>query len=326
MQFSPDLLNQCWFLAGPTACGKSALGLELAELIDAEIVSLDSMSLYRGMDIGTDKPSPEDRLRVPHHLIDIIDPHEEFSLAEYVEAAEKACRSIVSHNRVPLFVGGTGLYLRGILRGVFDGPAADWEFRHTCEQQARDNGPDYLHGELQKVDPDSAETLHRNDSRRLIRALEVFHLTGKPLSEQQQQPPLPPEQRPQHVYWLNPSRDRLYERINSRVQRMMEQGLLDEVRTLISANQTPISRTARQALGYKEVIDFLNGDLEMDELVNLIQTRTRQFAKRQHTWFRNLQECRPIDVTGNENPAEVAQRILEIAKPSILNSQSEFKI
>ena len=320
MQFSPDLLNQCWFLAGPTACGKSAVGLELAGLIDAEIVSLDSMSLYRGMDIGTDKPSPEDRRRVPHHMIDVIDPHEEFSLAEYVEAAEKACRIIVSRNRAPLFVGGTGLYLRGILRGVFDGPAADWEFRRTCEQQAQNNGPDYLHKQLQKVDPDSAETLHRNDTRRLIRALEVFHLTGKPLSEQQQQSPLPPEQQPQHVYWLNPSRDRLYERINHRVQRMMEQGLLDEVRMLLWANQEPISRTARQALGYKEAIDFLNEDFGLNELVNQIQTRTRQFAKRQHTWFRNLQECRPIEISGDENPMEVAKHILKLAKTLILNS------
>jgi tRNA dimethylallyltransferase len=319
MQFTPELLNQSWFLAGPTACGKSAVGLELAELIDAEIVSLDSMSLYRGMDIGTDKPSPEDRLRVPHHLIDVIDPHVEFSLAEYVEAAERACNTIVSRNRIPLFVGGTGLYLRGILRGVFDGPAADWEFRRTCERQAQNNGPDYLHKQLQKVDPDSAETLHKNDSRRLIRALEVFHLTGKTLSEQHQQPPLPPEQRPQHVFWLNPSRDRLYLRINQRVQWMMEQGLLDEVRMLISANNEPISRTAQQALGYKEAIDFLNGDFGLDELVNLIQTRTRQFAKRQHTWFRNLEECRPIDVTGNESTTEVAKSLLKIAKTSILN-------
>jgi tRNA dimethylallyltransferase len=319
MQFSPNLLHQCWFLAGPTACGKSAVGLELAEFIEAEIVSLDSMSLYRGMDIGTDKPSPKNRLRVPHHLIDIIDPHEEFSLVEYVETAERICRTIVSRNRVPLFVGGTGLYLRGILRGVFDGPAADWEFRRNCELQAQNNGPDYLHAELQKVDPDAAKTLHKNDTRRLIRALEVFHLTGKPLSEQQQQAPLPPGQRPQHVYWLNPSRERLYDRINSRVQRMMEQGLLDEVRTLLMA-ENPISRTARQGLGYKEVIDFLNGDLGMNELVNLIQTRTRQFSKRQHTWFRNLQECRPIDVTGDESPAEVTKIILKIAKPSMLNS------
>jgi len=320
MQFSPDLLNQCWFLAGPTACGKSAVGLKLAGLIDAEIVSLDSMSLYRGMDIGTDKPSQEDRHRVPHYLIDVIDPHEEFSLAEFVEAAGKACRTIVSRNRVPLFVGGTGLYLRGVLRGVFDGPAADWEFRRTCEQQAQINGPDYLHKQLQKVDPDSAETLHKNDTRRLIRALEVFHLTGKPLSEQQQQPPLPPEQRPQHVYWLNPSRERLYERINHRVQRMLEQGLLDEVRMLLTAEKKPISRTARQALGYKEAFQFLNGEFEIDELVNLIQTRTRKFAKRQHTWFRNLEECRPIDISGDESPSEVAKGILKIAKPLIFNS------
>lgn len=310
MQFSIDILKKCWFLAGPTACGKSELALVLAESIQAEIVSLDSMALYRGMDIGTAKPVPEDRERIPHHLIDIIDPHEEFSLAEYVESAEKACREILSRNRTPLFVGGTGLYLRGILRGVFDGPPADWEYRRTLEEEAGQQQAGYLHQKLQGVDPRSAEKLHPNDVRRQVRALEVYHLTGTPLSEQQRQSPLPPDERPRQVFWLSPPRKWLYQRVNHRVDRMLEAGLVDEVKQLLTAEQ-PMSRTARQALGYKEVVEHLNGEIEYDAMVTRIKTRTRQFAKRQHTWFRNLDECAALEITGSESPRELAETIMD---------------
>jgi len=200
MHIATQILKQCWFLAGPTACGKSEVALELAERLEAEIVSLDSMSLYRGLDVGTAKPSREARRLIPHHLIDVLDPHEEYSLADYVEAAEKACREILERRRVPLFVGGTGLYLRGVLRGIFDGPPADWTFRRELETEAEQREPAYLHGRLKAVDPDAALTLHPNDTRRLVRALEVFHLTGRPLSKQQQQKPLPVDQRPRHVW------------------------------------------------------------------------------------------------------------------------------
>ncbi len=309
MHLDLDTLQVCRFLTGPTACGKSQVGLILAQQLDAEIVALDSMSLYRGMDVGTDKPSIETRQRVPHHLIDIIDPHEEFSLAEYLIAAESACRQIIARGRTPLFVGGTGLYLRGILRGVFAGPPADWEFRRTLESEAAHNGPDYLSDRLKQVDPRSAQRLHPRDSRRLIRALEVHHLTGRPLSEQQTQTPLPVDQRPQHVDWLSPPREWLHERINGRVKAMIAAGLLDEVRRLLSAEKPP-SRTARQALGYKEIIDHLEGRSTLEEAVEMIQRRTRQFAKRQHTWFRNLEECVAVEMTGTETPEQLAEKLL----------------
>ncbi len=320
MTFSTELLRHCWFLAGPTACGKTALSLALAERLNAEIVALDSMTLYRGMDIGTAKATLAERSQVPHHLIDVLDPHDEFSLAEYIVAAETCCREIVDRGRTPLFVGGSGLYLRGILRGVFQGPEADWTLRRQLEQQAASEGSESLHRELAQIDPRAAARLHPNDLRRIIRAMEVHRLTGKSLSEQQDQHPKSIAERTPHVYWLSPPRDWLYAHIDARVEQMFERGLLAEVRRLMESTH-PLSRTARQALGYKEVIDWIetarlaaNGRSEFDqrpppELIRLIQTRTRQFAKRQHTWFRNLEECTSINFDGRETPSELCHRV-----------------
>jgi len=308
MRFDGSLLRHCWFLAGPTAAGKTDVALELADRLDAEIVSLDSMTLYRGMDIGTAKPDRTTRTRCPHHLFDILDPHEEFSLADYLQAAERVCRGIVERRRIPLFVGGTGLYLRAVLRGIFQGPPADWELRHRLQATAHREGDVAVHHLLRQVDPPLAEKLHPHDVRRVIRWLEVFELTGVPLSRQQQQAPLPVEERPPHVYWLHPPREWLAERIDRRVALMFEQGLVAEVVRLLSGERG-LSRTARQALGYEEVIDHLNGRATLAATIELIQTRTRQFAKRQYTWFRHLEECRPIAITGNESSREIAESL-----------------
>lgn len=310
MKFDSSLLRRSWFLAGPTASGKTEVSLQLAARLGAEILGLDSMSLYRGMDIGTAKPSEEERRRVPHHLIDVLDPHEEFTVAEYVEQAERICRDIVSRDKVPLFVGGTGLYLRGILRGVFAAPPADWEFRRSMEQRAATEGRDVLHRELAQVDPATAARLHPNDARRVIRALEVFHLTGQPASAQQQEQPLPIGERPQHVLWLSPPREWLYDRINRRVQLMIDAGWVEEVQALLQ-REPGISRTAMQALGYQELISHLNGECSLEAAIEQIQTRTRQFAKRQHTWFRNLEECHAIELTGEETEGEIVRQLLE---------------
>ncbi len=309
MQLDLDHLRQCWFLAGPTAAGKTAAAIRLAERLGAEIISLDSMAIYKGMDIGTAKPTAEERQKVPHHLIDIIEPHEEFSLADYVTAADNAVRDILSRERKVLFAGGTGLYLRGILRGVFKGPSADWDFRQELEAAARTEEENYLHSRLEEVDALAAARIHPRDHRRLIRALEVQHLTGKPLSTQQQHGPLPESDRPRNVFWIHPPRSWLYERINRRVDWMLENGLVTEVENLLASPQ-PLSQTARQALGYKEVFDFLEGTIDEAEMRELIKRRTRQFAKRQHTWFRNLEECRPLDIKGTESPAQIAEEVL----------------
>lgn len=321
---------KCWFLAGPTASGKTAASLELATRINAEIIALDSMTLYRGMDIGTAKPTPEEQAKIRHHLIDILDPRDEFSVAAYISAAKAACLEIVANGRVPLFTGGAGLYLRGLLRGVFQGPSADWSIRRRLEEMARNDGPQSLHNQLTRVDAVTARRLHPNDERRVIRALEVFELTGQPLSVLQQHGPRAIDQRPRHVYWLSPPRDWLYRRIDTRVEQMIADGLVREVRELVERDG-PLSHTARQALGYKEIIDWhetkapvgIRSPLDstaadevhsLRQVVEIIQTRTRQFAKRQQTWFRNLDECRPAMISGEETAAEVAQTILRLSE------------
>ena len=317
MRFPPELLRRCWFLAGPTASGKSDVVLELAEQLRAEqgvgieIVSLDSMTLYRRMNIGTAKPSSEDCRRVPHHLFDLLEPSQEFSVAEYLVAAEQVCREIVARGGTPLFVGGTGLYLRSLLRGVFEGPPANDELRQRLESEAARDGAEMLHRRLRCLDPSTADRLHPNDLRRVVRALEVIELTGQPLSAQHREAPLPLDQRPTHVMWPAPPRDWLYDRINRRVVAMLEAGWLDEVRALLAEPQ-PLSHTASQALVYKELIEPLRGERSLAEAIEWIQTRTRQFAKRQHTWFRNLEECRPLPITGDESPAEVAAKLVNL--------------
>lgn len=304
----PDVLRRCLVLAGPTACGKTGLSLEWSEVVGGEIVAMDSMSLYRGMDIGTAKATSAERARVPHHLLDILDPHQDFSLADYVSAAAKACQQIIDNRRVPLFVGGTGLYLRGLLRGVFDGPPADWTIRKRLEGDAAEQPEGWLLAQLEKVDPDTAARLHAHDTRRLVRALEVFELTGQPLSAQQDEGPADNDVRPQQVTWLSPPREWLYERINRRVDDMLADGLVEEVRGLLNSEPPP-GRTARQALGYKEIIDHLEGRASLEEAVDTIKRHTRRFARKQTTWFRNLEECREMEIHGTESPGELVERL-----------------
>lgn len=313
MEFSPSLLRKCWFLAGPTASGKSATAMTLARQLNAEIISLDSMAIYRGMDVGTAKPSMAQRQEIAHHLIDIAEPAQEFSVAEFVRLAAAAATDIAGRNRTPLFVGGTGLYLRSILRGLFEGPEANWEFRGTLERQALENGPQWLHDRLASCDPVAASRLHLNDMRRIIRALEVFELTQQPISQGQQQHPRPESERPQVVVWLEPPRLWLRDRINQRVDQMMAAGWLEETRLLL-LRQPPPGRTAGQALGYRELIDHLRGKMTLEVAVEQIRTATRQFAKRQHTWFRNLEECRSIPITGQETAEALAHQITEMAR------------
>lgn len=322
-QIPPDILRQCVFLAGPTAVGKTDVVVELASRLGSvEIVSLDSMCVYRGMDVGTAKPTEELRGRIPHHLLDLVEPHEDFSVMDYIIAAREVCVGIIERNSRPVFVGGTGLYLKSVMRGVFEGPPADWDIRNRLEKLADEAAAQddnyWLMRQLEKVDTDAALRLHPNDRRRLIRAIEVFELTGVPLSQQQKQEPLPESDQPPHVYWLSPPRDWLHDRIDRRVELMIEQGLIDEVRRLLAATE-PIGHTARQGLGYKEVIEALGNESEAElsedglaETVELIQTRTRQFAKRQHTWFRNLEECREHQLSEDDSPEQIAARLADL--------------
>jgi tRNA dimethylallyltransferase len=298
----------CWFLSGPTAGGKSDIGIELARRIGAEIVSMDSMSLYRGMDIGTAKPTTTQLDAVEHHLIDVINPHEEYSIAQYLEAAERAVEGIHSRGRTALFVGGTPLYLKALLRGMFEGPAADWEVRHALEAEERQHGPGHLHRRLAEVDSKSAQRLHANDTRRLIRALEVFLKTGRPIGQWQEQFDVGLPSEACRVFVLDWPREEIYGRIDRRVERMFDAGLVEEVRGLIARPES-LSRTAGQALGYREVIEHLNGCFDLPETIQRVQRHTRQFAKRQGTWFRSLSECRFVSVSGAPDATEIAARI-----------------
>lgn len=307
--FVTDRLLDCWYLTGPTASGKTAIGLALAERLDAEIISLDSMALYRYMDIGTAKPDATACARVRHHLLDLIDPSDEYSLHDYVLAAHEAAREVSTRGRRVLFVGGTPLYLKALLRGICAGPPPDWGFRESVQAEARRVGNEALHTRLRQVDPLSAVKLHPNDLRRVMRALEVYKLTGTPLGHLQLQFDEGNDPAACRVFALQWPRPTLHERINQRVAKMFELGLREEVERLL-ASFPRLSRTASQAVGYRETLDLIAGRVSLEQVVASVQTRTRQFAKRQATWFRSLGECRNIDCREPLIPEQIAEDIV----------------
>src|SRR4051812_38988449 len=304
----PSTFHDCWFLTGATAVGKTSIGIALAQRLGAEIISLDSMAIYRGMDIGTAKPPRELRQEVPHHLIDILDPAEEYSVAQYVDAVAVAVANIRGRGKEPLFVGGTPLYLKSLLRGLFDGPPADWKIRREIEAELQHLGERALFERLNQIDPVAASHIHPHDTRRLIRALEVFRATGEPISHQQLQFEEGRSADECRVFVLRRRREELHARIEGRVEAMIECGLVEEVRGLTSSGHE-LGRTARQAVGYREALGFLAGEYSRDEMIARIKARTRRFAKRQGTWFRSLSECRFVDVAGEVDAMTVAKQI-----------------
>lgn len=303
----------CWYLTGPTAAGKTTISLELARMLDAEIISLDSMAVYRGMDIGTAKPSPEQLQKVRHHLISMLDPTDEFSVSNYVEAAHAKIAELRQAGKEVLFVGGTPMYLKAMLRGLYSGPPADWAFRREVEEEARQVGIAALHVRLAQVDPLAAAKLHQNDVRRIIRALEVYKITGEPLSHQQMQFDEGVTAERCKVFVLGWSRGALHARIDARVDWMFAAGLVEEGRELL-ARFGELGRTAAQAVGYREVLAHLREGVTLPETQRRVKVRTHQFARRQETWFRSLSECRRIDMDGVASPAEVATRLLEMGQ------------
>ncbi len=310
---------QTWFLVGPTAVGKSAVALELARQIDCEIVSADSMQVYRGMDIGTAKPTAAERAIAPHHLIDLCEVSDVFDAKRFVELASGAIANIHSRGKLALVVGGTGLYVRALRHGLFEGPSRNEELRARLETMA---APE-LFEELQRLDPQTASRIDRHNPRRLVRALEVFHETGKPISELQKQWSVGRASRLSAKgkdnrrdacstgICLNRSREDLHARIEKRIDRQIRTGWVGEVQRLMGLGLEK-NPTALQAAGYRELAAHVRGELPLDEAVALIKTRTRQLAKRQLTWFRREPQLQWIEIGREEQPSETATRVRDI--------------
>ncbi|MFC1517065.1 tRNA (adenosine(37)-N6)-dimethylallyltransferase MiaA [Candidatus Margulisiibacteriota bacterium] len=287
-------MSKILLITGPTAIGKSTYAVEQSLKLDGEIISADSMQIYRHMDIGTAKPTKKELQQVPHHLIDIVDPEQPFSVSNYVEKFKEAKATIESKGRLPIVVGGTGLYLTALLKGFrFPVLPAQPQIRQRLREEANAQGGQVLHDRLKKIDPVSAARLHPNDHFRVIRALEVGMISGKPLSAQQKKgDPILDQYR---LQCLTAPREVIYRRIEERVDKMIQDGLIEEVQKLLAMGYNK-NLTALKALGYKEVIEHLAGKYTKEELEGLIKQRTRNFAKRQMTWFRSFKNIEWIDI------------------------------
>lgn len=274
-------------LCGPTAAGKTAVGIRLARELGAEIVGADAMQVYRRLDIGTAKPTPEERALVPHHLIDVVEPDEPFDAARYVALARPAVEEILRRGRIPLVVGGTGLYIRALLHGLFAAPPVDPAVRVRLAAELTARGVEALHARLAQCDPEAARRLHPRDTARILRALEVFEATGRPISALQQAHRFADSPYASRILGLRLERPALYARIDRRVEEMLAAGLEDEVRGLLAAGLSPASK-AMQALGYRHIAAWLEGRIPREEAVRTMKRDTRRYAKRQMTWFRAI--------------------------------------
>lgn len=276
-------------LSGPTGVGKTGLSLELAERFGAEIINCDSMQIYKYMDIGTAKPTYEERARAKHHLVDFVEPDEDFDAAAYLRLARPIIESLDDKGTPVLVVGGAGLYLRSLLQGLFDGPGRDPEIRAAIKAEAAEKGRPAMHEKLARLDPETASRLHPNDLVRIVRALEVYELTGRPISSFQSEHGLADNPYEVLFYCLNLPREQLYERIELRTHEMFDLGWVEEVRDLLDKGYSPELKPLK-AIGYKEVVAHIRGRWDRDEAKQEIMKQTRRFAKRQLTWFRKQPE------------------------------------
>jgi tRNA dimethylallyltransferase len=293
------------FIAGPTAAGKSEIALRLAEQLGGEIVSADSMQVYRGLDIGTAKPSAEERNKIPHHLIDICELTENFDAAQFIRLAQKAVEEIQSRGRVPIFCGGTGLYFKAFSSGLGEAPATNPELRAELEAASFEA----LLRELRERDPVAYEKIDKQNPRRVIRAVEVIRLTGKKFSEQRAEWKAESGKRKAETFFcITRKADDLHARINARVDTMFARGLVDETRELLQHGLEQ-NKTAMQAIGYRQVVEHLRGERDLAETIELVKSRTRQFAKRQLTWFRRQLDPEWIELKPDEPLEECVLKI-----------------
>ena len=302
-------------IVGPTASGKTGLSVALARHFGGEVISADSMQLYRGMDVGTAKVTAEEMQGVPHHMIDVADPGEAFSAGRFVQEADPILRDILSRGKTAVIAGGTGLYVDSLIQGRDFAPSPATGVREALEQEAEEQGMEAMLSRLRQVDPDSASRLHLSDRKRILRALEIYEETGKTITEHDRESrALPPKYSP---VWLGLDfldRQDLYARIDRRVDRMLEQGLLEEIEGLLRAG-VPRDATAMQAIGYKEFLPVLDGEMPLSEAVELVKRGSRRYAKRQLTWFRRNPAIRWIRQSADPDPEWVLQEALRKLHP-----------
>jgi tRNA dimethylallyltransferase len=304
-------------ITGPTAVGKTELSIKLAQKIGGEIISADSMQVYRGMDIGTAKITREEMQGVPHYLIDELEPWEEFNVVLFQEKCKKYMDDIYRRGKIPMIVGGTGFYIQSVLYDIdFDKNQADTSYREELMRRAKAEGGEVLHRELALVDPSSAETIHPNNIKRVIRALEYYHETGSPISEHNRQQHLKESPYNFLYYVLSLPREILYDRINRRVEQMRKQGLEDEVKALYQkgCNRQMVSM---QGLGYKEILEAMGGECTMEEAFETIKRETRHFAKRQFTWFRREQDVTWLEKEKFSSEEDLLEHCLKEIKEKI---------
>ena len=295
-------------ICGPTASGKTALSIELAKKINGEIISSDSMQIYKNMNIGTAKPTKEEMSGIQHYLLDFVEPDKRYSVAEFKRDAEKAIEEILGKGKIPIVVGGTGLYVDSLIYGIeYQEIELDEKYRKELEKIAEEQGLEVLYEKAKKIDSEAMKKISPNDKKRIMRVLEIYKSTGKTKTEQEAESRKKELKYDYKVFAINMDREKLYERINKRVDIMIEQGLIDEVKELL--NNYKEFPTAMQGLGYKEVVDYLNGKMTKEEMIEKIKMETRRYAKRQITWFKKNKQTVWID--GLEDKQSNVQIIID---------------
>lgn len=298
-------------LTGPTAVGKTSLSISLAEAVNGEIISADSMQVYKFMDIGTAKITPEEMGAIPHYLISEFEPDEEFSVVKFQQYAKNYIKSILHRNKIPILVGGTGFYIQSVLYDIdFDENPSDTSYRKELEHMAKTKGSDYLHGLLINVDPESAKAIHPNNTKRIIRALEYIKQTGKPISAHNEEQRSKESPYNYSYFVLNRDRETLYSTINQRVDGMLENGLIDEVKQLMSMGYTK-NMVSMQGLGYKEIIDYLEGACTLNEAIEILKKETRHYAKRQLTWFKREKDIEWVNKDEFKDDSDIIEYLVK---------------
>lgn len=297
------------FIVGPTAVGKTATAIELAKRLNGEIISIDSRQVYKGLDVGTAKPTLRQQKEIPHHLIDILEPSEQISAGTYRELALVAVADILSRDKLPIFVGGSGMYVKALVQGIFQESLTDKSVRDKIKAELDKKGIAELYNRLVDIDPELAVKIHLNDTKRITRALEIYEITGKPPSahyrNQETESPFP-----NRIFVLTMERENLYQRINERVDQMIQDGLVDEVQALLNSGLRK-NLDSLLTLGYQEVVTYLDGECSYAEMVENIKRNTRRYAKRQLTWFRNQLEATWITITPETTISDVTRQIFQ---------------